>query len=108
MASANRLGPLEFFDSVSSLREFSIPTQGLKIRFVQGDCFPKLLRAIASGYFKAEWEARRPQMKAQWEAAAKRLDELKQSGKEVWDVTRKKQRPLSMNWKRASKKHGAN
>ncbi len=44
----------------------------------------------AGGEAKAEWEARRPQMEAQREAAAKRLDELKQSGKEAWDVTRTK------------------
>ena len=39
---------------------------------------------------KAEWEQRRPQLEAQREAAAKKLDELKQSSKETWDETRTK------------------
>jgi DNA anti-recombination protein RmuC len=39
---------------------------------------------------KAEWEARRPQLEAQRDAAAKKLDELKQSSKEAWEKTRDK------------------
>jgi Skp family chaperone for outer membrane proteins len=39
---------------------------------------------------KAEWEARRPQLEAQRDAAAKKLEELKQSGKESWAETSKK------------------
>ena len=37
---------------------------------------------------KAEWEARRPQLEAQRDAAAKKLDELRQSSKEAWTETR--------------------
>ena len=37
---------------------------------------------------KAEWEARRPQLEAQRDATAKKLDELKQSSKETWEQTR--------------------
>ena len=39
---------------------------------------------------KAEWEARRPQLEAQREAAASKLQELKQSGKETWEQVRTK------------------
>jgi hypothetical protein len=39
---------------------------------------------------KTEWEQRRPQLEAQRESAAKKLDELKQSSKETWDETRTK------------------
>jgi hypothetical protein len=39
---------------------------------------------------KAEWEARRPQLEAQRDAAAKRLEELKQSSKETWAETSRK------------------
>src|SRR5688572_2143883 len=36
---------------------------------------------------KAEWTARRPELEAQREAAAKKLEELKQSSKETWSET---------------------
>lgn len=39
---------------------------------------------------KAEWESRRPQLEAQRNAAAKKLDELGQSSKEAWTETRTK------------------
>src|SRR5262245_15865462 len=39
---------------------------------------------------KADWEAQRPKLEAQREAAAKKLAELKESSKEVWDQTRTK------------------
>lgn len=39
---------------------------------------------------KAEWEARRPQLEAQRETAAKKLDELKAASKDTWDETRTK------------------
>jgi chromosome segregation ATPase len=39
---------------------------------------------------KAEWETRRPQLEAQRDDAAKKLDELKQASKETWDQTRTK------------------
>jgi hypothetical protein len=39
---------------------------------------------------KAEWETQRPRLEAQRDAAAKKLDELKVSSKEVWDQTRTK------------------
>jgi DNA anti-recombination protein RmuC len=39
---------------------------------------------------KAEWEARRPQLEAQRDAAAKKLEELKQSSKESWSETSRK------------------
>ena len=39
---------------------------------------------------KSEWETQRPRLEAQREAAAKKLDELKASSKEVWDQTRTK------------------
>jgi DNA anti-recombination protein RmuC len=39
---------------------------------------------------KTEWEQRRPQLEAQRESAAKKLDELKQASKETWDETRTK------------------
>ena len=39
---------------------------------------------------KVEWETRRPQLEAQRESAAKRLEELKQSGKETWGETSRK------------------
>ena len=39
---------------------------------------------------KAEWAARRPQLEAQREAAAKKLEELKQSSKETWSETSRK------------------
>jgi hypothetical protein len=39
---------------------------------------------------KAEWEARQPQLEAQRAAAARKLDELKQSSKEAWEQTRDK------------------
>ena len=48
-------------------------------------------KAITAGdQAKAEWEARRPQLEAQRDAAAKKLDELKASSKETWDETRTK------------------
>jgi chromosome segregation ATPase len=39
---------------------------------------------------KTEWEQRRPQLEAERESAAKKLDELKQTSKEAWDETRTK------------------
>jgi DNA anti-recombination protein RmuC len=39
---------------------------------------------------KTEWEQRRPQLEAQRDAAAKKLDELKQTSKETWNETRTK------------------
>jgi hypothetical protein len=39
---------------------------------------------------KAEWEARLPQLEAQRDAAARKLDELKESGKETWETTKTK------------------
>jgi hypothetical protein len=39
---------------------------------------------------KAEWEARRPQLETQRDAASKKLDELKVSSKETWGETRTK------------------
>lgn len=39
---------------------------------------------------KTEWEQRRPQLEAQRDSAAKKLDELKQASKETWDETRTK------------------
>lgn len=39
---------------------------------------------------KAEWEKRRPELEAQRDTAAKKLDELKQSSKDAWDETRTK------------------
>jgi hypothetical protein len=44
----------------------------------------------AGAQAKAEWEARRPQLEAQRDAAARKLDELKQSSKEAWEQTRTK------------------
>ena len=38
---------------------------------------------------KTEWEQRRPQLEAQRDSAAKKLDELKQASKETWDETRR-------------------
>lgn len=39
---------------------------------------------------KAEWEARRPQLEAQRDSAAKKLEEMKQSSKETWAETKTK------------------
>src|SRR5262245_49260767 len=39
---------------------------------------------------KAEWETHRPALEAQRDTAAKKLEELKQSGKEGWEQTRNK------------------
>ena len=39
---------------------------------------------------KSEWEARRPELEAQRDAAAKKLEEMKQSSKETWAETKTK------------------
>jgi hypothetical protein len=39
---------------------------------------------------KAEWEVRRPQLEAQRESAARKLEEMRQSSKETWAETKTK------------------
>jgi hypothetical protein len=55
---------------------------------------------------KAEWETQRPQLEAQRDAAAKKLDELRISTKRPGSKQKRKRRRRLRNWKRASRKRG--
>ncbi len=75
-------------DADRSVAQQKLSTQLSEVDSKMADLKARAQRA--GDQAKTEWEARRPQLEAQREAAAKKLEELKQSSKETWADTSRK------------------